>query len=132
MCPLVRILHHLFTVQKWQRGRTPTRGFQPAVGQTAAVAVAAVLVGHIRGRGVRVHRGRIGVAQGAAVGRAARKGTFMLGLADTVQAVDWVVYVGQARGVLLVRRVSVAELQKGRFGGIRGIQTVRHETHRHH
>lgn len=131
MCPLVRILHHLFTVQKWQRGRTPTRGFQPAVSQTAAVAVAAVLVGHVRGRRVRVHRGRIGVAQGAAVGRAARKGTFMLGLADTVQAVDWV-YVGQARGVLLVRRVSVAELQKGRFGGIRGIQTVRHETHRHH
>lgn len=131
MCPLVRILHHLFTVQKWQRGRTPTRGFQPAVGQTAAVAVAAVLVGHVRGRRVRVHRGRIGVAQGAAVGRGARKGTFMLGLADTVQAVDRV-YVGQARGVLLVRRVSVAELQKGRFGGIRGIQTVRHETHRHH
>lgn len=128
----MRILQNIiYLLYKWQRGRTPTRGFQPAVGQTAAVAVAAVLVGHVRGRRVRVHRGRIGVAQRAAVGRAARKGTLMLGLADTVQAVDRV-YVGQARGVLLVRRVSVAELQKGGFGGIRGIQTVRHETHRHH
>lgn len=92
-----------------------TCGFQPAVAQTAAVAVAAaVLVGHIRGGRVRVHRGWIGVAQGAAVGRAARKGAFMLVLADTVQAVHWV-YMRQARGVLLVCRVSVAELQEGGF-----------------
>lgn len=63
MCPLVRILQYIiYLLYKWQRGRTPTRGFQPAVGQTAAVAVAAVLVGHVRGRWVRVHRGRIGVA----------------------------------------------------------------------
>lgn len=63
---------------------------------------------------MRVHRGWIGVAQGAAVGRAARKGAFVLVLADTMQAVHRV-YMRQARGVLLVRRVSVAELQKGGF-----------------
>lgn len=81
--------------------------------QTAAVA-AAVLVSHVSGGRVRVHRGRIGVAQGAAVGRAARKGAVMLVVADTVQAVHRV-YMGQARGVLLVTRVSVAELKEGGF-----------------
>lgn len=99
--------------------------------QAAAVAVAAaMLVGHVRGGRVRVHRGWIGVAQGSAVGRAAREGALMLVLAHTVQAVHWV-YVGQARGVLLVRRVSVTELQKGGFRRIRGIEVVRQETHRH-
>lgn len=101
------------------------------MGQAAAVAVIAVLVGHVSGRGVRAHRAGVGVAQRAAIGRAAGERTFMLGVAGSVQAVDRV-NVRESGGVLLVRRVSVAELQKGRFGGIRGIQTVRHETHRHH
>lgn len=74
-----------------------TCGFQSAVAQTAAVAVAAaVLVGHVGGGRVRVHRCWIGVAQGAAVGRAAREGALMLVLTHTVQAVHRV-YMGQTR-----------------------------------
>lgn len=87
------------------------------MGQTAAVAVIVVLVGHVSRRGMRVHRGGVGVAQRAAIGRAARKGTFMLGMPSSMQAVNGV-YVRESGRVLLVRRMSVAKLQKGRFGGI--------------
>lgn len=84
------------------------------MGQTAAAAAAVivVLVGHVSRRWMRVHRAGVGVAQRAAIGRAAGKGAFMLGMPNTMQAVDGV-YVGEAGGVLLVRRVSVAELQEG-------------------
>lgn len=79
------------------------------MGQTAAVAVIAVLVGHVSRRGMSVHRAGVGVAQRAAIGRAARKGTFVLGMPSGVQAVHGV-NVGESGGVLLVRRVSVAKL----------------------
>lgn len=87
------------------------------MGQTAAVAVTVVLVGHVSRRGMRVHRAGVGVAQRAAIGRAARKRTFMLGMSSSMQAMNGV-YVRESGGVLLVRRMSVAKLQKGRFGGI--------------
>lgn len=100
------------------------------MGQTAAAAV--LLVGHVGGRGVSVHRAWVGVTQRVAIGRVAcREGALMLGMASSVQAMDGV-NVGESRGGLLVRRVSVGKLQKGRFGGIGATQTVRHETHRHH
>ena len=79
------------------------------MGQAAAVAVIAVLVGHVRRRGMSVHRAGVGVAQRAAIGRAAGEGSFVLGMAGGVQAMDGI-NVRESGGVLLVRRVSVAEL----------------------
>lgn len=87
------------------------------MGQTAAVAVTAMLVGHVSRRRMSVHCAGVGVAQRAAIGRAARKRTFMLGMPSSMQAMNGV-YVRESGGVLLVRRMSVAKLQKGRFGGI--------------
>lgn len=86
------------------------------MGQTAAVAVIVVLVGHVSRRGMRVHRAGVGVAQRAAIGRAARESALMLGM-PSMQAMNGV-YVRESGGVLLVRRVSVAKFQEGRFGGI--------------
>lgn len=79
------------------------------MGQTAAVAVIAVLVGHVCRRGMSVHRAGVGVAQRAAIGRAARKGAFVLGMPSSMQAMNGI-NVRQSGGVLLVRRVSVAKL----------------------
>lgn len=91
----------------------------------------AVLVGRVGRRGVRVCRVGVGVAPRAAVGRAAGKGTLVLGVAGRMQAVDRV-NVRESGGELLVGRMSVAKFEKGRFGGIRGVPRVRHQTHRHH
>lgn len=79
------------------------------MGQTAAVAVIAVLVGHVSRRGMSVHRAGVGVAQGAAIGCAARKRTFVLGMPSSMQAMNGV-NVRESRGVLLVCRMSVAKL----------------------
>ncbi len=79
------------------------------MGQTAAVAVIAVLVGHISRRGMSVHGAGVGVAQRAAIGRAAGKRAFVLGMPGSVQAMNGV-NVRESGGVLLVRRVSVAKL----------------------
>lgn len=87
------------------------------MGQTAAVAVIAVLVGHVSRRGMSVHRAWVGVAQRAAVGRVAGKRTFVLGMPSGVQAMNGV-NVRESGRVLLMRRMSMAKLQKGRFGGI--------------
>lgn len=99
--------------------------------QAAAAAAVAVLVVHVGGRGVSAHRAGVGVTQRAAIGRAGGEGALVLGMARAVQAMDGV-NVRESGRVLLVRRVPVAELQEGRFGGIRAIQTVGHKTHRHH
>lgn len=76
----------------------------------AAAAVIAVLVGHVRGWGVSVHRAWVGVAQRAAIGRGTRKRTFVLRMSSSssVQAVNGV-DVRESGGVLLVRRVCVAK-----------------------
>ena len=79
------------------------------MGHTAAVAVIAVLVGHVSRRGMSVHRAGVGVAQRAAIRRAARKRTFVLGMAGSMQAMNRV-NVRESGGMLLVSRVSVAEL----------------------
>lgn len=78
------------------------------MGHTVAVAVIAVLVGHVSGRGMSVHRAGVGVAQRAAIGRGTRKGAFMLGMASSLQAVNRI-NLRESGGVLLVRRVSVSE-----------------------
>lgn len=79
------------------------------MGQTAAIAVIAVLVRHISRRWVRVHCAGVGVTQRAPVGRIARKRAFMLGIRSVVETVNGV-NVRKSRGVLLVRRMSVAKL----------------------
>lgn len=78
------------------------------MGQTAAVAVIAVLVGHVRRLGISVRRGGVGVAQGAAIRRAAGKRTFVLGMRGSMRAMDGV-NVRESRGELLVCRMSVAK-----------------------
>lgn len=79
------------------------------MGQTAASAVIAVLVRHVSGRWVSVHCAGVGVAQGAPVGRGARKRAFVLGMRSGVETVNGI-NVRKSGGVLLVRRVSVAKL----------------------
>ena len=79
------------------------------MGQTAGAAVIAVLVGHVSGRGMSVHRAGVGVAQRAAIGRTARKRTFVLAMPSSVQAMNGV-NVRESGGVLLVCRMSVAKL----------------------
>ena len=79
------------------------------MGQTAAVVVIAVLVGHVSRRGMSAHRAGVGVAQRAAIRPAAREGTLVLRVPGSMQAVHGV-NVRESRGVLLVRRVSVAKL----------------------
>lgn len=81
---------------------------QPAVGQAAAVAVVVVLVGHVRGRGMRVPSAGVGVSQRSAIGRAARKRTFVLGMSSSMHAVNGV-NMRESRGVLLVSQMSVAK-----------------------
>lgn len=88
----------------------------PTVRQAAAGAVA-VRVRHVGGRRVSVHGAGVGVAQRAPIGRAARERAVVLRVTCRVQPVHRV-DVGQSGGGLLVPRVSVAELQKGRLGGI--------------
>lgn len=79
------------------------------MGQTAAVAVIAVLVGHVSRPWVSVHCAGVGVSQRAAVGRIARKRALMLGMRGGVETVDGI-HVRKSGGVLLVGRVSVAKL----------------------
>lgn len=77
------------------------------MGQAAAIAVIAVLVGHVSRRWVSVHCAGVGVAQRAPVGRIARKRAFMLGMRSGVETG---INVRKSGGVLLVRRMSVAKL----------------------
>lgn len=79
--------------------------------QTIATAVIVVLVGHV-GRGeMSVHRAGVGVAERAPIGRRVGwKGTLVLRMSGSVQAMNGI-NVRESGGVLLlVRRVSVAKL----------------------
>lgn len=84
-------------------------------------AVAPVLIRQVGPGVVRAHGAVIGrVSQRASVGRCTGgEGPVVLRGAHSVQPVDRVMVVGQARGGLLVPGVPVAaELQEGGFGGI--------------
>lgn len=79
------------------------------MGQTAAIAVIAVLVRHVSRRWVSVHCTGVGVTQRAPVGRIAGKRAFMLRIRSVVETVNGI-NAGKSGGVLLVRRMSVAKL----------------------
>lgn len=105
---------------------------QTAAGAAAAVVVVViVLVGHVRRLCMRIRGAGVGVAQRAAIGRAGGEGAVVLRMAGSVEAVHGV-NVSEPRRALLVSRMRVSKLEKSRFGRIGAIESVRHESHRHH